>query len=243
MTVVAVTAASAGRGTTTTAAGLALASQRSVLVAEMDTTGGDLAAWWNLTESPGIATAITGIASPDWVTTNSQRAASGLLVMPSPLRAHEASSTVNEALRTVLPTLSAYSEVTAIVDAGASTHLLAPAASEAAIVVIVASQIAGSPRASAAMLERTGDLVELCNSRAIPAFVGVIGSDPYRVKDIESFTGAVCRSIADDPLGAAVIAGRPATGRLATRSRLLKSLAPIAAEVDARLDQLVQARL
>lgn len=242
MTVVAVTAASAGRGTTTTAAGLALASQRSVLIAEMDSTGGDLAAWWDLTESPGIASAITGISSSGWVTANAQRASTGILVMPSPVRAHEANSTVNEALRTVLPTLSAYTEVTAIVDAGASTHRLAPAASEAALVAIVASQIAGSPRASAAMLERTGDLVDLCNSLAIPAIVGVIGSDPYRVSDIESFTGTECRSIADDPLGAAVIAGRPATGRLATRSRLLKSLAPIADEIDARLDQLMKAR-
>ena len=243
MTVVAVTAASAGRGTTTTAAGLALVSRRSVTLAEMDGTGGDLAAWWDLTESPGISSAITGMSSPEWVTKNSQRAASGIFVMPAPLRAQEANSTVNEALRTVLPTLSAYSEVTAIVDAGASTHVLAPAASEAALVVIVASQIAGAPRASAAMLERTGDLADLCVSRAIPTIVGVIGTDPYRLSDIESFIGTECRSIADDPLGAAVIAGRPATGRLATRSRLLKSLTPIADEVDARLDQLVKGRL
>lgn len=243
MTVVAVTSASAGRGITTAAAGLALASKRNITVAEMDPTGGDLAAWWDLTETPGIATAITGMSSPDWVTANAQHASSGILVMPAPLRSREASSTVTEALRTVLPTLSAYTEVTAIVDAGASSHVLAPAASEAALVVIVASQIAGSPRATAAMLERTAELADLCASRAIPALVGVIGSDPYRIGDIESFTGTQCRAIADDPMGAAVIAGRPATGRLATRSRLLKSLTPIADEVDDRLDQLVKGRL
>lgn len=243
MTVVAVTSASAGRGITTTAAGLALASSRAVTVAEMDGTGGDLAAWWDLTQSPGIATAITGISSPDWVTANSQRASSGIAVMPAPLRAQEANGTVNEALRTVLPTLSAYTEVTAIVDAGASTHVLAPAASQAALVVIVASQIAGSPRATAALLERTADLVDLCVSRALPTIVAVIGTDPYRLSDIESFVGTHCRTIADDPMGAAVIAGRPATGRLATRSRLLKSLTPIADEVDERLDQLVKGRL
>lgn len=243
MTVVAVTAPSAGRGTTTTAAGLALASTRSVFVTEMDSTGGDLAAWWDLTESPGIASAVTGMSSPDWVTANAQRAATGMYVMPAPLRAHEANSTVSEALRTVLPTLSAYNEVTAIVDAGASTHRLAPAASEAALVVIVASQIAGSPRASAAMLERAGDLADLCASRAIPTIVGVIGTDPYRLSDIETFIGTDCRTIADDPLGAAVIAGRPSTGRLATRSRLLKSLTPIADEIDVRLDGLVKGRL
>ena len=243
MTVVAVTAASAGRGITTTAAGLALASKRPITVAELDPTGGDLAAWWDLTETPGIATAITGMSSPDWVTANAQRASSGISVMPAPLRSREASSTVTEALRTVLPSLSAYSEVTAVVDAGASSHVLAPAASEAALVVVVASQIAGSPRATAAMLERTADLADLCASRAIPIVVAVIGTDPYRLSDIESFIGVDCRQVADDPMGAAVLAGRPATGRLATRSRLLKSLTPIADDIDARLDQLVKGRL
>ncbi len=103
MTTVAVTCPPGTRGATTTAAALALTWSGAVVLAEMDPSAGDLAAWWDLTESPGIGTAVTDMHRPDWITANTQQAASGVLVMPAPLRAREASGAVGEATRSVLP--------------------------------------------------------------------------------------------------------------------------------------------
>ncbi len=242
MTTIAVTCPSGTRGATTTTAALALAWSGAIVLAELDPSAGDLAAWWDLTESPGVGTAVTDLHRPDWITANSQQAASGVLVMPAPLRAREAAGAVSEATRSVLPALSAYHDVTVLVDAGRSTHVPAAATAGAAVVVIVAAQVPDAPRATAAVLERTGDLADTFANSAIDAVVAVIGCDPYPVGAIENYVGTTCHAIADDPLGAAVIAGRPATGRLATRSKLIRSIAPLATDLRDQLERATEGR-
>ena len=242
MTTIAVTCPPGTRGATTTAAALALTWSGAVVLAEMDPSAGDLAAWWDLTESPGIGTAVTDIHRPDWITANTQQAASGVLVMPAPLRAREASGAVGEATRSVLPALCAYRDVTVLIDTGRSTHVPAAATAGATVVVIVAAQIPDAPRATAAILERTGDLADTFASNAVDAVVAIIGTDPYPLGAIENYVGTTCHAVADDPLGAAVIAGRPATGRLATRSKLIRSIAPLASELAEQIDRATESR-
>jgi hypothetical protein len=64
----------------------------------------------------------------------------------------------------------------------------------------------------------------------------VVGDSPYASAEIGGFLGVdVVGVIADDPNGAAYVAGHATSQRNATRSRLAKSAAKVATSVVARL--------
>ena len=131
-----------------------------VLLVEADGSGGDLAAWLDIPEQPGVATAVTMAPTGSWPAIEAQVQRLGSLsVLPLPLRAGEASVATREAAVRLLPTLSALAGLTAIADCGfCHPSALSPAVTQAALVVVTIRQPSTSPRAAAAHLDRVGEL-------------------------------------------------------------------------------------
>jgi hypothetical protein len=244
VSLVAVTAVPGSRGVSTVAAALALTWPSEVLLADVDGSGGDLGAWFDLPATPNLTTAIAAASHPDWPTISAHThfVSVGLRVLTAPLLTREATAATGEAANRLVPVLSAYPGVHVIADTGRSAGTLGPVAAQAATVVITIAQTPGSTRATAAIIDRTAELLDWCATRAMPTRLAVIGDDPYPTRDIEAHLGRPCHLIATDPLGAAVIAGRPATGRLATRSRLLRSTGRLAQAIHDDLAATVGAR-
>ena len=235
-----------GDAATTTA--FALASMwptADVLLVEADGSGGDLAAWLDIPEQPGVATAVTMAPTGSWPAIEAQVQRLGSLsVLLLPLRAGEASVASREAGVRLLPTLSALAGLTAIADCGfCHPSALSPAVTQAALVVVTIRQPSTSPRAAAAHLDRVGELVDALGSRALPTVAVVIGEEPYRASEISDFLGGSTGRlpvlvIADDAVGAAAVAGRERVGRGFPRSHLARSASAAASELAVRLDSL-----
>jgi MinD-like ATPase involved in chromosome partitioning or flagellar assembly len=244
VSLVAVTAVPGSRGVSTVAAALALTWPAEVLLADLDGTGGDLGAWFDLPATPNLTTAIAAASHPNWTTISAHThlPSVGMQVLAAPVRSREATAAVTEAANRLVPVLSAHPGVHVIADTGRSVGALGPVAAQAATVVVTIAQTPGSTRATAAIIDRTAELLDWCATRAMPTRLAVIGDDPYPTRDIEVHLGRPCHLIPIDPLGAAVIAGRPATGRLATRSRVLRSTARLAHAIHDDLAATVGAR-
>ncbi len=235
-----------GDAATTTA--FALASTwptPDVLLVEADGSGGDLAAWLDIPEQPGVATAVTMAPTGSWPAIEAQVQRLGSLsVLPLPLRAGEASVASKEAAVRLLPTLSALAGLTAIADCGfCHPSALSPAVTQAALVVVTIRQPSTSPRAAAAHLDRVGELVDALASRALPTVALIIGEEPYRASEISDFLGGTAGQLpvlvlADDAMGAAAAAGRERVGRGFPRSHLARSASAAASELSVRLDSL-----
>lgn len=235
-----------GDAATTTA--FALASTwptPDVLLVEADGSGGDLAAWLDIPEQPGVATAVTMAPTGSWPAIEAQVQRLGSLsVLPLPLRAGEASVATREAAVRLLPTLSALAGLTAIADCGfCHPSSLSPAVTQAALVVVTVRQPSSSPRAAAAHLDRVGELVDALASRALPTVALIIGEEPYRASEISDFLGGTSGQLpvlvlADDAMGAAAAAGRERVGRGFPRSHLAKTASAAASELSVRLDSL-----
>ena len=233
MTLTAFCTVPGGRGATTVAGAVGLVTTDDVLLVELDPTGGDLGAWFDLPEEPALKSAVASAPGGEWpvIVEHARPVTPTLRVLAAPIRTREAAAVVAEATTRLVPVLSVLEQANVIVDTGRATSGLGPVAAQADLVVVVIGQVPGSPRATAAVLDRTAGLGDVCTHRAMPVVVAVIGDDPYPIDEIAAYLGVPCQHIADDPLGAAVIAGRAATGRLASRSRLLRSAAQLAGRV------------
>jgi hypothetical protein len=235
-----------GDASTTTA--FALASMwptPDVLLVEADGSGGDLAAWLDIPEQPGVATAVTMAPTGSWPVIEAQVQRYGSLsVLPLPLRAGEASVATREAAVRLLPTLSALAGLTAIADCGfCHPSALSAAVTQAALVVVTIRQPSTSPRAAAAHLDRVGELVDALASRALPTVALVVGEEPYRASEISDFLGGTAGRLpvlvlADDAMGAASAAGRERAGRGFGRSHLARTAGAVASELAVRLEAL-----
>ena len=233
-----------GDASTTTAFALAsMWSTSDVLLVEADPSGGDLAAWLNIPEQPGVATAVTMAPTGSWPAIEAQMQRHGSLsVLPMPLRAGEAAVAAKEAAARLLPTLSALAGVTAIADCGfCHPSQLSSAVTQAALVVVTIRQPLTSPRAAAAHLDRVGELVDALGSRALPTVAVVIGEEPYRASEISEFlSGPAGRLpvlvLAEDGVGAAAVAGREGVRRGFARSHLAKTAGAAASELAVRLE-------
>lgn len=226
-----------GDDTTTTTIALAAGwtGDGRVLVVEADPTGGDLAAWLDLPRSPGLAelTAVREGGGIDALDRAVQRSAAGLQVLVSPVREVEAAAVVRAATVHVLPALAAVTDIVALVDAGAvgrSVDLMQLADA----VVLVHRQVTASAAAAAVRLERLRDTVAAlaADHRVV---VAIRGGRPYPHHEIEAFLGQQVVEIADDPYGAAVLAGRPSSPRRIAASPLLRSGRRVAATIEATL--------
>ena len=232
-----------GDASTTTAYALAaLWPSPDVLLVEVDPSGGDLAAWLDLPEQPGVATAVTMAPTGSWPVIEAQVQRHGSLpVLVMPILAAEAAIAAREAAARVVPTLSALAGVTAIADCGRCVpSALSPVVTQAAIVAVTIRQPSMSPRAAAAHLDRVRELVTALDARALPTVAVLIGEEPYRAIEIADFLsgpdgGVPVLVLADDPVGASMPAGREKIGRGFQRSHLARSATAAASELAVRL--------
>jgi MinD-like ATPase involved in chromosome partitioning or flagellar assembly len=245
MTVIAVI----GDCTTTTCVALAAGwAVDDVLVLEADPSGGSLAGWLDTPSSPSLATIVanTGVressdgAVLSTVSAMTQRSTSGVRFVAAPLRTLAARRAIEEATAFVVPALGV-SDVVTLADLGRRdpTNLPTDIVAAAAATLVVHRQHAASPAAEAVRLERLIELVEHLAAHARTVMIAVVGSDPFDPAEIAqhveaSVPGAVGEvvTLADDPLAAAVLAGR--AGVSANRLRrlpLMRSAATVASRL------------
>jgi hypothetical protein len=229
--------------TTTLALAAAWPAEDEVVVLEADPSGGDLVAWLDVPEQPGLSSAVAAGPAPSWPVLSShiQTTATGLRVLVAPVRAVEASVVIREAAARVTPTLAALNRPTVLADCGAQhPAALSPVVTQAGLALVVIRQPRVSGRAAAARLDRVGELVDALHTHAVPTAAVLIGGSPYGADEVSLFLGGASEplptmTVADDPLGAQLLAGRPGTKRRASRTALLRSAAPVAAELAARV--------
>lgn len=240
MPVVAVT----GDGATTTSVALAAAagvSGNTVLV-EADPTGGDLAAWLDLPQHPSLSTAVTRVHDGSWAELERlvRTSPSGLRVLPAPFRTVEAERAVVESARDVVPALAAAGAVRVVVDvgSGAERSVDHPFLALASAVVVVHRQAPQSPRAAAVRLQRLGERVSAFGGTGV-VVVAVVGDRPFPIAEIEAFVAGSDGTVpvvplADDPLAAAVLGGRPGVSpRRLARLPLLRTAGALLRVVEA----------
>ena len=229
-----------GDGCTTTALGMAAAWPLGdpCMVAEFDPAGGCLAAWLDVSRSPGLADVAASSAPGSWVTIQSmvQHAASGIDVLVAPTRTVEAAAVVIAATNSVLPVLSALDWPVVIADGGRLRGGVSPLVSQAGIVVVAHRQHSGSAAAAALGFERLAELTSQLAVRSIPTVVALIGARPYSAQEVSEFIQADnVVPLAEDPWAAAMLAGRAGSAVRLRRSPLMRSLAELAGVVSTSL--------
>jgi hypothetical protein len=235
-----------GDASTTTALALGrLWRSPDRLVLEADPSGGDVAAWLDVPEQPGVASAVSLAPTGSWpIIAQQVQTAGGVPVLVMPVRASEASIAARELAVRLVPTLSALDSVTVIADCGrCHPTTISPVVTQAALVAVSVRQPSSSPRAAAAHLDRVGELVDALTARALPVVVLVVGDVPYRPAEIADFLGRGCGdisvlSLADDAVGAGLLAGRDGLGKRFERTRLGRTTTAVAAELAVRLGSL-----
>lgn len=234
-----------GDASSTTAYALAVGwPTREVLLMEADPSGGDLAAWLDVPEQPGVATAVASAPSGAWPVVQAQCQRHGELdVLVMPIRAGEAAVAAREAASRLAPTMSALAGLTAIADCGRTNPVgLSSVLTQAAMAVVTVRQPRTSPRAAGAALDRVGELIDALAARALPVVAVVVGEEPYRASEISDYLGGVVPVpvlvLADDPVGAALVAGRDRIGRGFARTQLARTAAAAACELAVRLDSI-----
>ncbi len=227
--------AAIGDCTTTTCIALAAGWPGEVLVLEGDPSGGSLAGWLDTPSSPSLATIVANIGGLNasdgsvmsTVSTMTHHSASGIGFVAAPLRSLPARRAIEEAAAVVVPALAS-SGVMVLADIG-RRHPgdVAPAlVGSAATTLVVHRQHAASAAAEAVRLERLVELVEHLAATAHTLTLAVVGADPFEPAEIAEHidasvpgTLADVFTLADDPLAAAVLAGR--AGVSANRLRRL----------------------
>lgn len=237
----------AGEACTTTAVALASAwpvSQDAIIV-EADPTGGDLAAWFDMPVAPSLSTVVTRVLDGAWpdVERLTRLADSGLRLIPAPSRSGEAAQAVNEASRSLVPTLAALRSPVTIADTGRlqGSPAMHPFVGSAAVTIAVHRQSPQSSRAAAVRLQRFADQLEAFASTPSTLIVAVVGATPFDYGEIEKFLGdslAVCSIVGlpVDDLAAAVFGGRTGvSARRLARLPLVKAARDLALIADRSL--------
>jgi hypothetical protein len=227
----------AGTSATTTT-GFVLASTmpqgQPVLFAECDPSGGDLAAWAGLADTPGWATAVAG-GDRSWngLRTHLQQLPSGLSVLTAPTRSRVARTVVREAAARFGTLLGSINEVVTIADCGRVDGTDLPVwAGVASLVLLVVRQSPASPGATVARIDRAAETIGRLSSVAARVGVVVVGTRPYDPEElIDAVGGELFGVLAEDPIGAGLAAGAWTVGKGAARSALVRSARPIAAAI------------
>ena len=227
------TIALVGSGVTTT--GLVLAamspSDRAVVFAECDPSGGDLAAWAELRETPGWSTAVaSGDRSWRGLRSHLQQLPSGLNVLLAPTLAGQADVVVREAAHRFGSMLRSLSEVTVIADCG-RMDAEPPVWTEAAdLVLLVVRQAPSSAGATVARVDRAREALSVLATRRVRVATLLIGVRPYPPGQLaEVLGGDVFGVLPEDPVGAGLASGAWTVGRGAGRSTLARAARPLAA--------------
>ena len=234
----------AGDAGTTTAVALAAAwpASADVIIVEADPSGGDLAAWFDLTATPSLSTVVTQVPDGAWpaVERLTRLADSGLRLIPAPSRSLEATQAVGEAGRSLAPTLATLRSPLTIADTGRlgpapGSH---PFVVSAAVTVVVHRQSTQSSRAAAVRLQRLAEQLDSFTALPTAVVVAVVGAAPFDVGEIRSFladsVGAVTIvGLPVDELTAAVFGGRTGVSeRRLARLPLMRASRDLAVVVD-----------
>jgi len=237
-----------GDCTTTTCVALAAGwpVDDEVLILEADPSGGSLAGWLDTPNSPSLATIVANArdASHDeamsTVSAMTHRSSSGISFVGAPLRSLPARRAIAEASMVVVPALAA-SGAMVLADLGRRdpTDLPAAIVESAATTLVVHRQHAASAAAEAVRLDRLVELVEVLAVSARDLVLAVVGGEPFDPAEITQHVDtsvpgvlAAAVTLAEDPLAAAVIAGRSgvSAGRL-RRLPLMRSAAAVASRL------------
>jgi hypothetical protein len=220
------------------------------LVVEVDPAGGSLAAWLDMPTNPSLSTIVAqgSALQSDGLEPLIRTSPHGLHIIPAPVRSREASRAVDEASRSLLPTLSDDSRRTALFDVGRLVPAagVPPTVQGASAIVLCHRQDPASARAAAVRLERLAESVELLAHLDRPLTIVLIGDQPYSGDEIVDYllrdelriaTPAAVPTLIpfpEDPLCAAVLAGRVgvSTRRLA-RLPLMRAARTLASHLRA----------
>jgi hypothetical protein len=208
---------------TTTSIALAAAWSVSddVVVIEADPRGGSLAGWLDVPPSSTLSTAVTIAPHGEWsaIAPLVHPTPSGLCVLPAPVREMEASRVVEEAGRALLPALADRPAPTAIADAGrvSSVAPLPVVVQLAHVAVLVHRQLPHAAGAEAVRVERLADVLAALATTNADIVVAVIGRRPFEPAEVVDIAAGPIDvtwvELADDPVTAAVLAGRTGVSR------------------------------
>ncbi len=204
-----------------------------VVLAECDPSGGDVASWAKLRDSPGWSTAVAaGDRSWDGLQTHLQEMPSGLNVLVAPTHTAQAQVVTKEAAKRFGPLLRSMPDLTVIADCGRMVGEIPPWALTADLVLLAVRQAASSEGATVARIDRTGECLATLRTARLPVGVVVIGARPYPPGELAAALQAdVFAVLPEDPAGAALAAGAWTVGRGAARSPLARAARPVAARL------------
>jgi len=233
-------AGTSGCTTLSLVAASSLPEGQPVVFAEGDPSGGDLAAWAELGETPGWATAVAG-GDRSWagLCSHLQQLPSGLSVLCAPTRGRVARGVVREAAARFGPVLGSMPDVLVVADCGrlGDDHLpawLVPAS----LVVLLVRQAPSSAPATLARVDRAGEALQRLAAATAPVGVVVVGARPYDPPElVAAIGGELFGVLPEDPIGAGLASGAWTVGRGASRSALARAARPLGA----RLAELVAA--
>jgi len=229
---------SAAGTVTSTTCGLSLASSmpsgQPVLFAECDPSGGDLAAWADLRETPGWSTAVAG-GDRSWtgLRAHFQEMPSGLSVLCAPTQARTARPVVRESAARFGSLLGSMSDVTTVADCGRVGSELPAWLAPASLVLLLVRQTPTSAGATVARVDRTAEVMDkLAASSERRVGLVVVGSHPYDPQQlVDAIGGELFGVLPEDPIGAGLAAGAWTVGRGASRSPLARAARELAATV------------
>jgi hypothetical protein len=221
--------------TTALAVAASMPAGQPVLFAECDPTGGDVAAWAGLGETPGWATAIAaGDRSWAGLRGHVQELPSGLSMLCAPTHSHVARTVVRESAARFGGLLGAMSDVVTIADCGRVVDDPPAWARYASLVVLVVRQAASSSvGATAARVDRAAETLQRLHTAGdVRVGLVVAGDRPYDAAEVaDSVGGELLGVLPEDPIGAGLVAGAWTIGRGAARSALAKAARPLAEAV------------
>lgn len=205
----------------------------TALLAECDPSGGDVAAWASLPTEPGWATAISGSdRTLGAVKAHAQVLPSvGLRLMTAPSRAFDARPVVAEAARGFVDLLVSWPDVMTVADCGRVSAEPSPWLTRSALGLLLVRQ--GTAYATAARVDRCGEMLEYLRPLCRQIGVVLIGTAPYAANDIERALGVpLVGHLPEDQAGAELVAGAWTVGRRsASRSALARGATELAERV------------
>lgn len=233
--IVALTAAPGSSGVTTTAVMLAamLSERTPTLLAECDPTGGDIAAWAQLTPTPGWSTAIS---SADRNLTTVQRHAQTLPVGPAvmllPSRAADARALVSEAAHGFAGPFAADTHTVVVADCGRMVEAVSPWVARADLTLLIVRQAEQSAPATVAIVDRSIEAFEVLQRSARRVGVVAVGAEPYPLAEVETVFGLrLSGTLPNDDVGAGLACGAWSVGRRARRTALARASGQLASTV------------
>lgn len=226
----------AGTSASTTAGmvlSAAMPAEQPVVFAECDPSGGDVAAWAEMQETPGWETAVAaGDRSWQGLRGHVQELPSGLSVLCAPTQPRSARTVVREAASRFGALLGSMSDVVTVADCGRLHDESTPWLSAASIVLLLVRQAATSAGATVARVDRSTASLELLGGRHARVGVLVVGSRPYDPVELAgAMGGELFGVLPEDPIGAGLAAGAWTVGRGAARSALVRAARPVAVTV------------